>query len=152
MRIDRWWVAWLFVLACGPAPGQDVVPAPPEPAGTEIEPSLETLAAPPDAVRFCGGHVTAAPTPSGLPGSHIVWDAYYSLLDLDELARAYPTRYPAPERTHEGACIEWRLTEVQPRRVLEICPPDAEGPWTECEPPPPEAKSIVLVSTLTEAS
>lgn len=106
---------------------------------------------PEDATFLCGGHVTGAPQPDGSPGPHITWDAYTSRRGTSTVAAAYRKSLGTQFHRVNGACETWRFPLDKPVRVLEVCPVSENGPWSQCEPIPADAKSIILISTMARS-
>ena len=100
------------------------------------------------AVRFCGGHVTGAPSADGTPGAHIIWDAYYSILDRSEVVEHYLDLLGADDHEKEADCDRWRIPGEGTTRLLKVCDAESRGPWNECDPPPEDAQCILLISMM----
>ncbi len=112
----------------------------------EEDPKVEPIDA---AVRFCGGHVSGASSADGSPGAHIIWDAYHSSLDRSEVVEHYLDLLGADDHEKKADCDTWLIPGDGTKRLVQVC--DAEyrgGPWTECDPPPEDAKCILLLSTM----
>ena len=106
---------------------------------------------PADAVRHCGGHVTGAPS-EGRSGAHLSWEVNTSAEEPAFLAAAFADSIGRKPDSIEDGCSTWRFPPERPEAVLELCPGSATGPWSrECDPVPPEAASIILVSTMARA-
>jgi hypothetical protein len=106
---------------------------------------------PKDALLLCSGHVTGAPRSDGGTPRHITWHAYSSQQATTTVVAAYLESFGAEAHSADGACDTWRFPTHHPRGILQVCPLAATGPWSSCVPPPANAKSIVLLSTMAVA-
>ena len=133
---------FLLVLSTTGFDSHSAVAAPIE----EEDPKVEPMDA---AVRFCGGHVTGVSSADGSSGAHINWDAYHSSLDRSEVVEHYLDLLGEDDHEKKAECDTWRIVGDGTKRLVEVC--DAEyrgGPWSECDPPPEDAKCILLLSTM----
>jgi hypothetical protein len=112
-------------------------------------PGAGTIPPYPDAKRFCGGHVTGAPT-SGVGGPHIEWTAYYSLDAPDTVVAWYERRLASGLHRREGGHDIWRVPSDQPTAVLNVSAPGDAGPLTGCtDHPPATARTVIVMSTMS---
>jgi hypothetical protein len=81
-------------------------------------------------------------------GPHITWDAYTSQQTPESLSAQYLRVLGPPTTSDAGACATWRIPAETPLQVLEVCPVDAPGPWSECPPPPQGTAAILLISSM----
>lgn len=123
------------------------------PVGEARSPSLPeaSLEPPAEAVELCAGHVTGASLPDGRPGPHINWTLYTSTETRPALAERYHDALGDEGHTADAACDRWKRPPERPERIVEVCELTAEGPWSDCPPPPESAKSRILVSTMVRA-
>jgi hypothetical protein len=110
-----------------------------------------SLDPPTDAVELCSGHVTGAPLPDGRPGPHINWTLYTSTETRPALAERYDDALGDEGHTADSVCDTWKRPTDRPERIVEVCELTAEGPWSDCPPPPQSAKSRILISTMARA-
>jgi hypothetical protein len=119
--------------------------------GAKTEPRRATVTVPPsDAQPLCSGHVSGVTTPDGKPGPHISWDAYSSRESPGTLTESYLQSLGTEGHTKDHDCDSWRLPPAKPTAIIEVCPASASGPWSECHPPPREAASIVMTSSVAQ--
>jgi hypothetical protein len=112
-------------------------------------PRAGTIPPYPDAKRFCGGHVTGAPT-SGSAGPHIEWIAYYSLDAPDTVVAWYERRLNSGRHRREGRQDVWRVPSDKPAEVLNVSAPADAGPLTGCtDHPPATARTVIVMSTMS---
>jgi hypothetical protein len=115
------------------------------------------LVPPGDAQLLSEGRVIGMPPPDGgpddspdaRPGPHITWTAYTSEEAPDALAKRYLASLGTEAHAVEGDTNIWRFPREKPVDVLEVSPASAEGPWTyDGTPVPPQAKSIIMISSI----
>ena len=93
--------------------------------------------------------VTGASSADGSPGAHILWDAYHTSLDRSEVVEHYLDLLGADDHEKKADCDTWRIPGDGTTRLLDVC--DAEsrcGPWNKCDPPPEDAKCILLLAMM----
>ncbi len=110
--------------------------------------SLDPLS---DAVELCSGHVTGAPLADGRPGAHINWTLYTSGETRRSLVERYQDALGGEGHTADSDCDIWRRPAGRPEGIVEVCELAAEGPWGDCPPPPEEARSRILISTMARS-
>ncbi len=111
-------------------------------------PPEASLDPPSDAVELCRGHVTGAPLPDGRPGPHIGWTLYTSAETRSALAERYHDALGDEGHAADSDCDTWRRPAARPERIVEVCELATEGPWGDCPPPPENARSRILISTM----
>lgn len=110
-----------------------------------------SLDPPSDAVELCSGHVTGAPLPDGRPGPHITWTLYTSTEARPALVERYQDALGDEGHSADPDCDTWKRPADRPEGVVEVCELTAEGPWSDCPPPPTGARSRILVSRMSRA-
>jgi hypothetical protein len=106
------------------------------------------MPAAPGTTHLCGGNMFGEPTGAGR--REIVWDALASSSPPEALMRFYRARLGDDGLTRTRSGGLWRLPsrKAQPGAMLEIAAPDAQGPFSDCDPPPPGTQAIVVLSML----
>ena len=104
--------------------------------------------APAGSVRLCAGHVTGAPSPNGVPGAHISWEAYSSTQSVELLSKHYLKTLHSAAHSSDKDCHSWKSSSEHPDRILEVCDSKFKGVWSSCEGVPTNASSIILISTI----
>ena len=110
-----------------------------------------SLDPPSGAVELCAGHLTGAPLPDGRPGPHITWTLYTSAETRPALAERYHDALGNEGHVADSGCDAWKGPAERPERIVEVCELAAEGPWSDCPPPPENANSRILISTMARA-
>ena len=140
--------ALLAMTACAPAEERGPSLRSREAVRTPL--AHDALEPPVDAPKLCGGHVSGAMRPDGKAGPHITWTAYYSRQSPESLVQRYVGPLGSKFHVRRGGCDTWRLPHDAPVKILEICGVSEKGPWAECSSPPPDARSIIMISSIAE--
>ena len=103
----------------------------------------------PGSIELCSGHVTGAPDKNKKPGAHILWTAYTTPDPPDQVVRHYTKALGSANHRREAQEDVWRFPTDKPERVLSITAVPGPLPVRECRRPPDEARTIVMMSTMT---
>lgn len=104
----------------------------------------------PGSAQFCRGSLSGAPGPSGEGGGHISWEAYHS----DDLPTRVVAHYMATLGSQHHKTKEdghtWHIPLNGGESIIGVWPATAKGPWSEFDPPPSHARTIIMISVYAD--